>query len=221
MNDWRPYGQDTDRVTHRDAMTMFYKKIIEKGILVFNVTHDDAEPMFPTEERVEWKRKRKENKEKGIEVKKRTKVVEDHYDDCGHNLLGLGDDVSETLAHYAFENDYEPLVEGLCYRWFKGSDWSDDTFSTKVKTLNSMKDLICYLNELGEGVDLVELCAGEARTSKIAIRRHLSVGENFDLVTDWDLNDPEDQKDVLLYFKLSRPLVAIMGPTRKPFREVS
>ena len=107
VNDWRSYGQDTDRVTHRDAMNMFYKKMIEKDILVFksDVTHENVEPMFPTDERVEWKRKRKEDKEKGIEVKKRTKVVEDHHDDCGDNLLGLGDDVSELLMYYSFEND--------------------------------------------------------------------------------------------------------------------
>ena len=223
MNDWRSYGQDTDRVTHRDAMNMFYKKMIEKDILVFksDVTHENVEPMFPTDERVEWKRKRKENKEKGIEVKKRTKVVEDHHDDCGDNLLGLGDDVSELLMYYSFENDYEPLVQGLCHHWFKGSDWTAGEFSTKATTMNSMKDMICYLNELGEGVDLVELCGGEARTSVIAIRRHLSVGENFDLVTNWNLNDPEDQKDVLMYFKLNRPLVAIMGPTCKPFGKLA
>ena len=107
VNDWHSYGQDTDRVTHRDAINMLYKKMIEKDILVFksHVTHENVEPMFPTDERVEWKRKRKENKEKGIEVKKRIKVVEDHRDDCGDNLLGLGDDVSELLLYYSFEND--------------------------------------------------------------------------------------------------------------------
>jgi len=35
--------------------------------------------MFPTDELEEWKRKRKENKEKGIEVKKSTQVVESHF----------------------------------------------------------------------------------------------------------------------------------------------
>ena len=118
--------------------------MIEKNILAFksDVTHENVEPMFPTDERVEWKRKRKENKEKGIEVKKRTKVVEDHHDDCGDNLLGLGDDVNELLMHYTFENDYEPLVQGLCSHWFKGSDWTGDEFSTKAKTMNSMTDMI-------------------------------------------------------------------------------
>ena len=45
-------------------------------------------------------KKRTENKQKGVEVKKRTKVVEDHHDDCGDDLIGLGDDVKETLMYY-------------------------------------------------------------------------------------------------------------------------
>ena len=55
----------------------------------------------------------------------------------------------------------------------------------------------------------------------IAIRRHLSVGENFDLVTQWDLNNKVDQEKVIVYFKKHRPLVAIMGPTCKPFGKLA
>ena len=78
-----------------------------------------------------------------------------------------------------------------------------------------------HLDNLGDGLDLVELCGGEGRVSTIAIRRHLKVGENFDLVTYWDLNDPKDQARVVRYFKKYRPLVAIMGPTCKPFGKLA
>ena len=64
VNDWHPYGDDTDRMNHRDAMIKIYGVLAEKRILVL---HEDAEHMYPTDERVEWKRKRKENKEtKGV-----------------------------------------------------------------------------------------------------------------------------------------------------------
>ena len=125
VNDWHPYGEDDDRITHREATTTVYKLMCERGILEFkHVTLNDAEPMFPTDERVEWKRKRKENKEKGIEVKKRTKVVEEHFDDCGDNLAGLNLSKHELVMYYCLEPDYEPLVEGLCTHWLKGSEWS-------------------------------------------------------------------------------------------------
>ena len=93
--------------------------------------------------------------------------------------------------------------------------------STRRKILENVTQLMYYLDELEDGIDLVEICGGEGRTNTIAIRRHLKVGENFDLVTSWDLNKPSDQDDVLKYFKKYRPLVAIMGPTCKPFRKLA
>ena len=208
-------------ITHREAMVTFYKLMYERGILVFNtLTNEDAEPMFPTDERIEWKRKRKENKEKGIEFKTRTKVVE-HFDDCGDNLLGLNIGRHELLMYYCPEPDYEPLGEGLCMHWLKGSEWTGTYFSTSVITVHTIDELMYYLDKFEDGMDLVELCGGEGRTSTIAIRRHLSVGENFDLVCNWDLNDPHDQQKVRSYFRKFRPLVAIMGPTCKPFGKLA
>ena len=74
----------------------FYTKIKDKGIYDFGKL-TGREHVFPTEEREEWKRKRKENKEKGIEVKKKVKVIEDHHDDCGTDLSGLGTEEIDTL----------------------------------------------------------------------------------------------------------------------------
>ena len=58
-----------------------------------------------------------------------------------------------------------------------------------------------FLDDLGDGVDLCELCGGEGRVSTIAIRRRLKTGTNFDLVTHWDLNDPAQQRLVKKYFE--------------------
>ena len=44
-----------------------------------------------------------------------------------------------------------------------------------------------------------ELCGGLARPARVAIRRRLKAGENFDLVTDCDLGTPMEQSRVLLY----------------------
>ena len=63
------------------------------------------------------------------------------------------------------------------------------------------------LYKLGEGLDLCELCGGDqARTSQIAIRRRLRTGENFDLVTGYDLNKPNDQQAVWHYFEKRKPI---------------
>ena len=57
--------------------------------------------------------------------------------------------------------------------------------------LASVHQLIHYLSDITGDVDIVEICGGEARTSTLAVRRHLRVGPNYDLVTNVDLNDEE------------------------------
>ena len=222
MNDWHPYGKDIDRMNHRDAMTLFYKKMVDKGVLTFSIQNSvDPELMFPTDEREEWKRKRKENKEKGIEVKKRTKVVEEHFDDCGDDLSGILVNPKELKMYLGIQPDFEPLILGLAVDWLKGSEWEGPVFSNHVRTAYNITEMMYQLNELQDGLDLVELCGGEGRVSTIAVRRLLHVGENFDLVTHWDLNNPYDQELIVKYFKKYRPLVAIMGPTCKPFGKLA
>ena len=48
---------------------------------------------FPTNSKEKEKRKEAEDKSKGVEkiVKKKPKIKERHYDDCGNDLRGLGD----------------------------------------------------------------------------------------------------------------------------------
>jgi hypothetical protein len=182
--------------------------------------------MFPTEERVEWKRKRKENKEKGIEVKKKVKIVENHHDDCGTDLSGLGTEEIDTLLSYEANYDSdEDNVSGMNTHWFKGSDWENDfctAFAPGITEACDVYHMMETLETMDEGtLDMVEICGGVARTSTIAVRRRLRTGANFDLVTDWDLNDPKQQAEVKRYFRKFQPLVAIMGPTCKPFGKLA
>ena len=39
----------------------------------------------------------------------------------------------------------------------------------------------------GPGIDVAEICGGEARVSQLAVRRRLDAGQNLDLVTHIDL----------------------------------
>ena len=54
--------------------------------------HEEHVRAFPTEGRMRQKEKEKQRKEAGLEpvVRKKTFVVEDHFDDCGQDLSGLG-----------------------------------------------------------------------------------------------------------------------------------
>ncbi len=50
---------------------------------------------MPTEARVEQKKREKERTEQGKEPKQRKTTIEDHRDDCGDSLKGLGHDDSD------------------------------------------------------------------------------------------------------------------------------
>ena len=54
----------------------------------------------------------------------------------------------------------------------------------------NLEQLTTLLAEAGPGLDMCELCGGEARATTVAVRRRLETGKNFDLVTHVDLNDP-------------------------------
>ena len=64
----------------------------------------------------------------------------------------------------------------------------------RVHNVKDMIEAATVLATVGPGIDICEFCGGEARTSAVAIRRHLSAGRNFDLVTHTHLGDPGEQK---------------------------
>ena len=69
-SDWNHRNKDPDQNSHRNVMMEFCTRIAKQGMFEFGKS-PGAEHLFPTEERVEWKRKRKENKEKGMKLRKR------------------------------------------------------------------------------------------------------------------------------------------------------
>jgi len=180
QSDWNNKNKEHNQENHRNSFLEFCKKMGGKGIFHFGKLLG-RELMFPTEERIEWKRKRKENKEKGIEVKKKEKIIENHHDDCGTDLSGLGPDEIQTLL--AYEENYdsdEDAVQGMNVFWIKGSEWENDfhtPFAPGITEACDIYHLVETLMHTEEGTfDLVEICGGMARTSVIAVRRRLRTG---------------------------------------------
>ncbi len=61
-------------------------------------------------------------------------------------------------------------------------------------------------------IDVMEICGGAGGVSKIAIRRRLRTGTNFDLITGGDLTNSSHVEQLLGYVKLHKPLVVVMAP---------
>ena len=157
---------------------------------------------FPTEERMLQKKKEQERKDRGEPSTRGTRkqFVEDHHDDCGCDLSGLGDDVElETTS--MFLNGLPLFTQ----------------HSATAQIFDNLDDAIAYMARKPPGLDIVELCGGEARCTQIAMRRGLSAGDNFDLKCNCDLNNSVNQDKVLEYIRSVKPLVAVMAPTCTPY----
>ena len=175
---------------------------------------------FPTEA----KEAQKQRKKDGHIAKKKTKFVQDHHDDIGEDLSGLGPDVKLYLQDFDIEttsyhlDEADPVLEGL-QLWFPLGCPEYNPIDT-VLTQSSLERTFQFLLQpesgsidFSESFDLCELCGGVGRPSQLAIRRHLKTGKNFDLVTGFDLGKPSDQKLVLQYIETCQVLVVIMAPS--------
>ena len=60
-------------------------------------------PTYPTEERERQKVKQKAMKEAGLEPRKKKFKMEDHHDDCGNDLSGLGSEIIQYAADYVIK----------------------------------------------------------------------------------------------------------------------
>ena len=65
---------------------------------------------YPTEEHERQKARKKQRKEVGIQPKRKQFKLEDHFDDCGSDLSGLGHDIVILAADYIAEPESEPSI---------------------------------------------------------------------------------------------------------------
>ncbi len=185
---------------------------------------------FLTDSKEKEKEKKKRLKELGITpvVKKQQKYVEEHYDDCGENLAGIGGLTSES--HFAdadssgsdldFEEqlyfDNDQLTEQLSLL-FLSVPVVSPVDTVRAFRADGLDQFLAACNTKQRCYDIAELCGGEGRTSVLAVRMKLQTGENFDMVTGTDLNSAIDQRNTRMYFEMYTVLVAVMAPMCTPF----
>ena len=192
-----------------------------------DVSASPATNAYPTDSRERQKDKEKLNKEAGIEnfVVKKKKIVEDHHDDCGNSIdsivtnldtFHMWDD-EESASDSDDEND---ILDNIQLHLFRGGDslWEGD-IASRIHTvsLSSTQELLAVLTRVKGKIDIAEVCGGEARTSQVAVRRRLTSGRNFDLVSGCDLTVDKDCYYAMQYFIRNEVLCAVMSPICGPF----
>eukprot|EP00959_Pyramimonas_sp_CCMP1952_P307739 6440775-Pyramimonas_sp.AAC.1 len=141
----------------------------------------------------------------------RSHIVSDHCDDCGADLTGL----ASHLLGPAFwrlwrcqrERRWRPPRQQCrrssyaVFRVSSAPEIETDRPATGVQTpqsseFDAIHQLLIYLATFDYCTDVMEVCGGEAWTSRLASRRRLRGGENFGSVTSCDLDDESEQRAV-------------------------
>ena len=177
-------------------------------------------------------------------IKRKKFEQEAHADDCGSDT-GPIDDASERSLYalsghvddavkYSFWNsreshdlvvieDLENLVrdDNFHLNYLLGSECDDDNyvFTHAHPRANAVyfTDLDAYMSSPSRSgrVEVMEVFGGLGGVSKIAIRRKLVTGENFDVVTGTDLTVPANQRSLEEYVRK-----AMRGALRGALRRV-
>ena len=123
---------------------------------------EDQQDAYPTWQKVPQKEKEKKLKAEGKHnPKKRKFVIEDHHDDCGNDLSGLGPHVME-------EDNLAPQDLAL----FLMTNYAN----SRVRQSESLEHALIQANADSSPLDVIEICGGEARCTTVAIRRGLRAG---------------------------------------------
>lgn len=165
---------------------------------------------------------------------------EDHFDDCGSGLGPLGEasfvnalvvdgSPNSTIA-YSFldrsafcsssaegsEDELEKVLNGNyslhCLLASSGAEHHVDPPSSVQVDIEHLCTFLAKPEYESSMVDVVELFGGESGVGKPCVRRRLSRGEMFDIVTGFDLSKEAHQKEVIVYVKACKPSVVIMCP---------
>ena len=157
-----------------------------------------------------------------LNVHKRKKFVENHFDDCGDDISSIVKDID---TYHAIASNHDELSESsdeddysyLSYMMWGSNMLHSVSISPKILQGSSMEEAICLLQTIGPGIDIAELCGGVARATTLAVRRSLRAGPNFDLITGVDLNNRKDREVTKKCIDKHHVLVVVMAPTRGPF----
>ena len=185
--------------------------------------------LFPTDSKERQTKQKNADKAAGIirEVKKKVQHVEDHNDDCGEDISSLTTDAEDFMLVESDSDDssewnsdwFDPLCDNLELSFLWGGELPVQPCYENLRLISFVDwdHTNAFLTEKGSGLDLAEICGGEARTTQVGIRRRLIAGRNFDLVTNFDLCDRKQAYHAYNYFLLHTVLCAIMAPVCGPY----
>eukprot|EP00971_Amphidinium_carterae_P342395 6481684-Amphidinium_carterae.1 len=165
--------------------------VLKESVHCSDDNHQNTEVSCPTLAREAWKQRRKQ----GLPVKKRTKTVEAHYDDCGLDLSGLND-----------RNQPKSMLWWFAGTVTEGNKSASVNVSFEYLTSSQHKPVVC------------EICGGEARLSQLLTSNAgWEAGTNYDLMCGIDLSNPAVRDQALYFLGRAKCALVVMSPPCTPF----
>ena len=198
-----------------------------------HVTFGPTVDAYPTEAREQQKLAAAQAKASGIVVptKKKKFVIEQHHDDCGESLAGLGIDEAyfcESDSDNVLSDDEAtscittPDVDFTYLSCWSLHGTEHNVFCHQPQHVFIMSSVeeICLLASRTGGTwrdDIVEVCGGEHRITTVAVRKRMHTGSRWDLCTGTDLTDPREAMHLKRYLATHKPRIVILQPPCTPF----
>ena len=183
---------------------------------------------YPTEQKLMRRQREQEMLKQGrpLQVRKKKKTVEQHFDDCGEDLSSLKLPVREylTLDVPDCEDEAAELVYHLVSQqmnafttWGAASSSSSTCPDASPCTVyavdvDEMLSLLASPAYASWGAEVVELYGGSGPSGQLCVRRKLSTGQCLDLVASASFSDAGTQGKFLSYLSHAQPLLVILAP---------
>ena len=227
---------------HLLAQMRDYKQIVDTLHSATNHLGKEANEVldkaFPTVAALRAKEKRKADKAAGREAQKRPQIVEEHYDDCGDDLSAIdlpgeelpSDDfftaqVEDEEVHYDYvsggsSHSHCGDPERKIWKFLRSRHWLfgsevDEPLIGDTTVCDNIDVFVAQARQrsfTGQ-VDVIELFGGNAGTTKVLLRRYNAVtGENFDIITGYNLLSPRCREVFWNYMREFKPVMVIMAP---------
>ena len=184
---------------------------------------------YPTEQKIAQREREKSTGKKRVIQKRKKKVVEQHFDDCGESLDGLAipmltlsetittDEEGQVCEQPSLTAVLDDFRTNSGYGSYFNSRPHSGVQNVRTSTLQDAMIVLGQMPPAETNADIVELCGGEGLTTFMCHKRHLKTGANFELITGVDLTDSNAQQMVRQYLGMAKPRVIVMGPICGPF----
>ena len=187
---------------------------------------------YPTEQKLMRRQREQEMLRQGrpLQVRKKKKTVEQHFDDCGEDLSSLKLPVREYLTLDV--PDCEDVAAELVYHLVSQqmnafTTWGAASSSSLVSPdaspgtvyavdLDEMLSLLASSTYASWVVEMAELYGASDPSGQVCIRRKLITGQCLDLVARACFSDVGTQSKLLTYLSHAQPLLVILAPAGGP-----